>query len=79
MGTSEFGYRVLIDTSDVGNSTNAVDVIWARSIMNNANHLADEFAQVRATMSGTVPALSGKAGYLTSRTPIATETKLMPE
>jgi hypothetical protein len=74
VATSEYEYRVLFDTNAVGDATAALDARTARIILSNLNHLADEFAQARVAMSGTVAALSGKSGYLTSRTPVATNT-----
>ncbi len=74
MATSEYHYRVLLDLADVGVAKKALDPTTSRSLMSNLNHMADEFAQVRVTYSGTVAALSGKAGYLSSRTPTSTAT-----
>ncbi len=74
MSTSEYEYRVLTDTNEYGDSPQALDAFTSRIVMSNLNHLADEFAQVRCALSGTVAALSGKAGYLTSRTPTAINT-----
>jgi hypothetical protein len=74
MSTSEYSYRVLVDTAAVGDATHALDARTSRIVLSNLNHLADEFAQARVSMSGTVSALSGKAGYLTSRTPTAADT-----
>jgi hypothetical protein len=74
MSTSEYEYRVLVDPAIVLGSTNALDSRTSRILMSNFNHLADEFAQVPIAMSGTVPALSGKSGYLTTGTPALTGT-----
>ena len=51
MATSEYGYRVLIDTAAVGGQTQALDARTSRIVMSNLNHMADEFAQVRVAMS----------------------------
>jgi hypothetical protein len=69
VATSEYEYRVLVDTNDIGGTTHALDARTSRIIVSNINHLSDEFAQVLSCRSGTVPALSGKSGYLTTNTP----------
>ncbi len=72
MSTSEFECRILTDAADYGLSTNPLDVATSRYVINNLNHLSDEFGQVLSCMSSTVAALSGKTGYLTPATPAAT-------
>jgi hypothetical protein len=74
MSTSEYERRILTDSNDVMGQPKALDALSARIVMSNLNHLADEFAQVRAALSGTTASLSGKAGYLTSGTPAAIDT-----
>ncbi len=74
MSTSAYEYRILMDTDEVCKATNALDALTTRFLINNANHLADEFAQVVTCMSSTVAAISSKVGYLTPRTPTLTAT-----
>ncbi len=69
MATSEYGYRVLIDTAAVGGQTQALDARTSRIVMSNLNHMADEFAQVRVALSSTKISSFYAEPYLTSRQP----------
>ncbi len=74
MSTAEYEYTVHVDSAYVMTPNAALDAFTTRLVLSNINHLSDMNAQVLATFSGTVPALSGKAGYLTPGTPAAVDT-----
>jgi hypothetical protein len=74
MSTSEFGYLVTMDTSKQLAANTPCDVVAARTLLNNANHLQDEFAQVLVNWSDagyTGAAVSGYAQLLFWEFPIS--------
>jgi len=54
MSTSQFGYLVSTDTSVCCAANHPLDALSARIVMNNVNHLSDEFAQVRVNWNDAV-------------------------
>lgn len=62
MSTAEFTYVVATDPAYVATANEPQDALTSRVLLSNANHLADEFAQVRVAWSD----LSGQASTATT-------------
>lgn len=69
MSTSTFGYLVRAEAALYQDELVPVDTTLVRDVVvNNLNHAADEYAQVRVAYSAAATSFSGGQGYVTPRT-----------